>query len=177
MIYYLIGFKSCGKSSIGKELAGLLDRPFFDLDDLIEQAYAQRTGRQLPFREIYKEVGADAFRRMEADALKSLNDQNDPIVSLGGGTPIDPQNQQVIKSTGRVIYISVDPGVLFRRICAGGIPATFDPEDPRGSFDHLLSERQPIYTTLAEHTLDATHLTIPQAAQAIAAIIAPQAPH
>lgn len=37
MTYFLCGFMGCGKSTIGKFAAALLDKKFIDLDDYIEK--------------------------------------------------------------------------------------------------------------------------------------------
>ena len=51
----LIGFMGCGKSSVGKELAGELDVPFLDTDEMIEK----QTGRKIS--EIFRESGETYF--------------------------------------------------------------------------------------------------------------------
>ena len=167
MRYYLIGFKSCGKSVIGRRLAELRGMAFVDLDDRIEQAYRRQTGKEKTFREIFREIGDEAFRKMESRELEQLAAQGDLIVSVGGGTPMNADNARRIKESGKVIYIAVDPEVLYQRIIAGGIPANFDAADPRGSFDKLLARRQPVYEQLADHRIETTGLDIDPAARKI----------
>lgn len=56
----------CGKSSVGRELSGLLSWPFVDLDEYIES----REGRSI--RDIFESEGEAAFRKMELEALKEI---------------------------------------------------------------------------------------------------------
>lgn len=167
MRYYLIGFKSCGKSVIGRRLAELRGVAFVDLDNRIEQTYRQQTGKEKIFREIYREIGEEAFRQMESRELEQLATEGNLIVSVGGGTPINADNARRIKESGKVIYIAVDPEALYQRILAGGVPANFDAADPRGSFEKLFAQRRPVYEQLADFPVDTTGLDINQAARKV----------
>ncbi len=167
MLYYLIGFKSCGKSVIGRRLAELRGMAFVDLDNRIEQTYRQQTETEKTFREIFREIGDEAFRQMESRELVQLATEDDRIISVGGGTPMNADNARRIRESGKVIYIIVDPEVLYQRILAGGIPANFDASDPRGSFEKLLAQRRPVYEQLADFQIDTTGLDIDQAAEKV----------
>ena len=48
---YIIGFMGSGKSTIGPALAERMDRPFYDLDDLIEE------GQERTISEIFESQG------------------------------------------------------------------------------------------------------------------------
>ena len=60
---YLVGFMGRGKSTIGPVLAGRMDRPFHDLDNLIEKEQ-ERT-----ISEIFDSQGEEYFRKLESDTL------------------------------------------------------------------------------------------------------------
>jgi len=85
----LIGPKHSGKSSVGRELARLLDVPFFDLDALIEQ----RSGQSV--RALYT-TGPELFRREEEAALKGLLAGEG---NVGGFAP-DGESQGVLAAGG-----------------------------------------------------------------------------
>jgi shikimate kinase len=156
----LIGFKGCGKTSVGKALAQQIDCPFLDLDDLMEYLYAQRQGKKLSFREIYKRHGANFFRQLETDTLKESLIKWGQVIALGGGTIFaSPEIPGLLKSQVS-IYLYVDPTVLFQRIIKNGIPAFFDRQDPEGSFWSLYRERTPYYENLAHYTFDNTNKKI-----------------
>ena len=65
MNIYLIGYRCCGKTSVGKTLSRLLGRPFLDTDE----AVVQKAG--MTISDIVAKNGWDAFRDME----KSVIDQ------------------------------------------------------------------------------------------------------
>ena len=62
----LIGFMGCGKSSVGRRLAGLTGHRFVDTDELI----AQSEGRAIP--EIFARNGEDYFRDAEQRSIENL---------------------------------------------------------------------------------------------------------
>ncbi|MFH1849584.1 MAG: shikimate kinase [archaeon] len=161
----LIGFKGCGKTSIGKELAKIRGMRFIDLDRVIEDRYEAAEGESLSCRQIYMKKDKKYFRNCEKSALNSISGEN-VVLSTGGGTPVD--NGLALKSMARVIYLKVDSDTLYRRIMAKGMPAFFDGNDPRGSFERLLAEREPVYEGIADVTVDVSGLTKAQAAKQVA---------
>lgn len=165
MIYFLIGFKGCGKSVIGQCLAELLKTEFVDLDHLIENWYERKMGQRLSFRDIYQKLGDGWFRQMEHLALHQIEAKGSMVISVGGGTLMNGRNLRVLKESGKVVYIVVDTDELYERIMARGTPAFFDPENPRASFDELYEDRMPIYETMADYRVDTTGLDIEQSAQ------------
>ncbi|HEX5010252.1 MAG TPA: shikimate kinase, partial [Planctomycetota bacterium] len=60
----LIGMRGAGKTTVGRELAARLSRPFVDVDDLI----AELAGR--PADEVLARDGEPAFRALEERALR-----------------------------------------------------------------------------------------------------------
>ena len=110
MRYFIIGYKNCGKTTIGRKLASRLNMHFIDLDEVIEK----KLGKSVP--EIYVENGDEAFRRMEWTALKEIVKQDNIVVALGGGTPCHCDNMNLIEKYGDVIYIQLDNDTLVSRL-------------------------------------------------------------
>lgn len=107
----LVGFMGSGKTTVGKEVAKRLKITFVDLDQEIEKA----TGKRI--REIFKEEGEEAFRKVEREVLiKNLQRKEDLVVSTGGGTPIWKNNLEVMKKHGTVIYLKAPFSTLWKRI-------------------------------------------------------------
>ena len=63
---YLVGPMGAGKSTLGRHLAQVLDRPFYDSDRVIEE----KTGADIPW--IFDVEGEDGFRRRERDVIDEL---------------------------------------------------------------------------------------------------------
>lgn len=107
---YLVGFMGAGKSSIGRRLANLMKIRHIDLDEHIEE----RERRSIST--IFANEGQDAFRKLEADALRDINYETDCVISTGGGTPCFLDNMQFMLDNGTVIYLSMSPGMLKSRL-------------------------------------------------------------
>ena len=167
----LIGFKGCGKTATGRTLADNLQVPFVDLDAEIEKHYAQQHGQKKTFRDIYRELGEADFRKLERHLMQGLEGKSDMVCSLGGGTVIDEENRRMAGQLGRLIFIQVEPDQLYERIMSEGIPAFFDPDNPRESLEKLYAERLPVYRKCAVRTVDTTGLNIEQSAKKIQVVI------
>ena len=91
----IIGMPAAGKTRGGKELAHILNVPFMDTDDLIEQKI------NMPISQYFKDFGEESFRDIEAqivkDAIFADSEQSAPIIALGGGSPMRPQTARSLK--------------------------------------------------------------------------------
>ena len=153
----LIGMKACGKSTVGKLLAEKLKVDFIELDLEIEKAHKIEKGERLSFREIFKKHGADYFRSLEKKVLKTIVEKNNkkPVVlACGGGTPLDPENQLLLRRLGKLIFLDAREDVLLLRILKHGVPAFFPfPNDPEKSLKELLKKRKPVYEKIADEII------------------------
>ena len=157
----LIGMKGCGKTTLGTRLAQRLAVPFIDSDAEIERTHRQERGEALSFRQIFTRYGAAYFRALDTRMLQRVAEEygeREFVLSCGGQTPLQEENQPVLTRLGTVVYLQAARDVLLRRILAQGVPASFPyPDDPARSLDVLLAERLPIYTKLAHITLDTSN--------------------
>jgi shikimate kinase len=92
---FLTGFMGAGKSTVGRELASLLQWEFVDLDDRIEQ----RAGKTIP--EIFTLRGEPYFRQLEHHVLQTIMNARfaNSIIALGGGTIAQPCNIPLLTSS------------------------------------------------------------------------------
>ena len=167
----LFGFKSCGKTTLGKLLAQRLNRPFIDTDRLIEHLYFQRTGQSLTFREIFKTAGAAVFRTLESDVLQPLKSAKTAIIAVGGGLVLDPTHVTFLAKLGQLVYLNVSKETLKRRVLGGELPAYLDPLDPEGSFEQMYKERQPKYEAISALSVDLEKKTQDEILQELSALI------
>ncbi len=163
----LIGFKSCGKSTIGRALAKNLQRSFADSDTLLEARHAKTKNENLCFREIYKKYGKLYFRELEQQVINQLGQLDNHIIATGGGTFISHPLSPNIQQNGKIVYLEVDPNMLLERIKAGGIPAYFKGPDLKQDFQEHFNQRVPIYKQLANYIINVSHCTPAQAAEQI----------
>jgi shikimate kinase len=107
---YLTGFMTSGKSTLGKIIANCLGWDFFDLDVEISR------DENKTVTEIFEIKGEKYFREIESQKLRNLSNHKNVIISLGGGTLISDSNVKFIKENGHLVYLRVDPEIIYTRI-------------------------------------------------------------
>lgn len=107
---YLVGFMGAGKSTIGKALAARLGVPFVDLDEAFEGLSG------LTIRRAFEERGEAWFREREAELLRGTEALPEAVVALGGGTFTFPENRDVVKRSGRSVFVDVPFDVIAARL-------------------------------------------------------------
>ena len=107
----LIGPPGAGKSTVGKALAKILNLNFVDSDREIEN----NTGRKIS--EIFVEDGEEFFRKIELSTVSDLLENFEGVISLGGGAPINPKIQQILKDAEfPVVFLDVSISQAANRI-------------------------------------------------------------
>ena len=111
---YLVGFMGCGKSRVGKLLARRLKRPFVDLDD---QFAKEHSG--IAAGEYIRLHGEKAFRTEEQKILLKLsNNKVFNVISTGGGAPTWPGNLELMKNSGKVVFLDAPLEAIEQRLSA-----------------------------------------------------------
>ena len=152
--FVLIGAPGSGKSTVGKALANHLNLPFVDTDALIEE----KAGKKIT--DIFVVDGEDVFRALEFETLKEVLQMETAVISLGGGAPIAPAAQEVIRNSDSiVIFLDVSlataaPRVGFNR----DRPLLLG--NPRAQWQALSDQRRPIYEDLATHAIKVDDMTV-----------------
>ncbi|MDY7041614.1 MAG: 3-dehydroquinate synthase [Chloroflexota bacterium] len=153
------GFMGTGKTTVGREVARRLVRPFVDMDAEIEA----RAGKSIP--RIFAEDGEAAFRRMETALCQELSTQQGSVIATGGGTPVDPLNRDLMMRSGVVICLTCDVDEILRRLRGGDGPnrPLLDVADPRAEIERLLKTRREAYRAIPWQ-VDTTGLAVEEVA-------------
>ncbi len=148
----LTGFMGSGKSTTARQLASHLGWMNVDLDRRITEA----AGQSIP--EIFAKKGEAEFRRLEHEQLARLiaeasEDQKPRIVSLGGGTIVQPQNLALLRESGAIlIWLDCPIDELLVRCAQITDRPLFRDE---ASFRRLHQERLPFYQ-MADYRVDSS---------------------
>ena len=164
---FLIGARGTGKSTVARLLAAALAWDAVDADAELEA----RCGRSI--RAVFAEEGEAGFRDREEAVLAELCRRDRIVVATGGGVVLRPANHERLRS-GTVVWLTADADTLCRRLArdpstaerrpalAGGVAA----DDP-AEVALLLRQREPLYRSCADVTVDTAHRTPEEIACAI----------
>lgn len=161
----LVGYRGCGKTTVGEILARKMGWQFVDLDDLV----ARKAGKTIA--EIFATEGEEGFRRREREACEQLRKSKNQVIALGGGTLMDPEARALIKRVGKVVWLRAPAAVLWSRISKDASSAANRPnltaEGGLPEVEKLLMQREPIYQSAAVHIVESVTDTPEMIAEAI----------
>ncbi len=144
----LIGLPGSGKSTIGRQLARRLGRPFIDTDQVIEQ----RVG--LSIREFFEREGEESFRDLEQSVIDELTLGQPCVLSTGGGAVLRPANRQHLKQRTQAVYLHSAPEEVFRRLRHDRNRPLLQVPDPLARLRELYALRDPLYRESARFVVE-----------------------
>ena len=135
----LTGMSSCGKSTLGKLLAGKLGLKFTDLDEEIEAA----AGMSIP--EIFRQEQEAGFRKRETEAACRAGLETGQVIACGGGIIERPENRDLLRRNGMILWLKRNPDLMIHD----------DPGRPmlKQGFESLYQRRAPVYQAWADLTV------------------------
>jgi shikimate kinase len=143
---YLVGFMAAGKSTVARIIARRLGWRAEDVDELIEAR------ERATVADIFARRGEAYFRAMERDILRLVLPLRHVVVATGGGTFMDPDNQQAIAMDGLPVWLDVPLETVIARLPPDGRrPLSTD----RTQMERLFALRQSGYAR-ARLRVDAT---------------------
>ena len=137
----LTGMPSCGKTTVGRELASRTGRRYVDTDEII----ALQAGMGIP--EIFAREGETGFRKRETAAIESLAAEQGLVIATGGGAIMKEENVRLLRHNGIICLLQRDLELL---VPTADRPLSRD----RAALQALYDRRLPCYLKAAEVTID-----------------------
>jgi len=158
----LIGFMGAGKSSLGRVLSRRLSKNFIETDAIIEEEAGK------PVFKIFEEEGEIRFRELEIEVIKQLANQNNQVISCGGGVVLNQINILRLKQNAVVIWLTASPEDIVRRTRLDAtrrpvLKSVKNEEDLR----KLIEYRLPFYERSADLVVDTSGKNINSVADEI----------
>ncbi len=136
----LVGMPGSGKTTVGQQVAKLMNRPFLDLDTDIEETAG------MPIPEFFAKMGEPAFRNLESTRMAQAGLLHGAVIACGGGTPLRGENRLAMRQNGRVYH-------LVRAISV--LPTCGRPLSQKGSLEEMWAVRRAFYEAAADVTIEA----------------------
>ncbi len=111
---FLIGLSGSGKSTVGRILAHKLNKPFFDLDALIERECCEGAES---ISAIFTRYGEEYFRLCESRVLAQIAQAaENAVIATGGGIVTKAENRLLMRTRGVCVYLLVEAEAALERL-------------------------------------------------------------
>lgn len=141
---FLIGPMGAGKSSVGKHLAQRLHMDFYDTDEEIEK----RTGVEIGW--IFDIEGEHGFRARETAVIRELVQLPNIVLATGGGSILELENRELLKTNGIIVYLEVSLGYQEHRTMNESRRPLLRVKNRMEILEKLYRERTPLYQSMAD---------------------------
>jgi len=152
MNLYLIGYRGSGKSTVGLQVAKMLEWPFLDTDREIEALTSQT------IRQIFEQDGEPVFREWESTVIQAVGMRDRVVISLGGGAILDPANCQTLNATGWTVWLEAPAALLYSRTQQDPQSTETRPslsqDDGLTEVENILQQRRDLYAACADYTVE-----------------------
>lgn len=152
-IIALIGPMAAGKTTIGKRLGQDLGLPFYDSDIVIAERCQQSVS------EIFATQGEAYFRHQESQVIAELCRQSDIILATGGGAIQFVGNRTALTQHCWVVYLKISLAAQLARTAGDFTRPLLQVPDKQEKLGELQSIREPLYTSIAHHTIEVSELS------------------
>jgi shikimate kinase len=145
---FFVGLMGAGKTTIGRLIAKQLGMVFYDSDHEVER----KTGVKIPL--IFELEGEAGFRKRETSTIEELGQLKNIVMATGGGAVLLPENRELLKSNGIIIYLRGNVHDLWLRTRNDKTRPLLQGGNIKQKLERLYIERDPIYTALADLIVD-----------------------
>ena len=143
----LIGPMGSGKTSTGRMLAKEMGYVFADTDEEV----TKRTGVSIAY--IFDVEGEEGFRKRECLALKECLNDNNTVLSTGGGIVLSKENRDLLQDRGTVVYLQTSIRSQVKRTASTNNRPLLQNKDPKETLEKLMLTRAPLYEEIADITI------------------------
>lgn len=135
----LTGFMASGKTEISKAVAAISKYTLADTDELIEKEM------NMTINEIFDKYGEEYFRKIEKAVIKKAAENDNTIISTGGGVVLDASNIDILRRTGIIINLAPPFSVIRERLEAARATRPLLKNDSIENIEKRFNDRKPFY--------------------------------
>ncbi|MBQ7880057.1 MAG: shikimate kinase [Clostridia bacterium] len=145
----LCGMMGAGKTTIGIKIAELTGRRWYDTDGVIVDKYGK-------ISDIFEYYGEAHFRKLETETVRELVKMDNLIISTGGGLVLKSENNALLKTNGKIVFLRASFETLSKRLIVDGTRPLLQTstESISDRLARLMKERAPVYEHVADYVVD-----------------------
>ncbi len=165
----LIGYRGCGKTSVGCKLAEVLRRPFVDSDAIIVERAT------VSIVEFVAKWGWERFRQLEKEVIRDCCRQDKIVLATGGGVVLEHENRRLLQENGVTFWLQANLETTLERLNSDPQSSFLRP--PLSNLDRYdeiqtgLKEREPFYLELADFIVSVDQRNMNEIVQQIVKIL------
>lgn len=142
-----------GKSSTGINLSKLLKTEFIDLDSEIEKK------ENCSICDIFIGKGEKYFRDLESTLLEKFSKVKNSVIAAGGGVVLSDKNIEIMKDTGKIIFLKTSLEVLWLRIQNKNTRPLLNTENPKLDLEKIYQKREEMYKRTCDFIIETDEKT------------------
>lgn len=143
----LVGMPGSGKTTVGVNLGRLVHKRFVDMDRLLVTQFG------MPISQVFELHGESVFREAESGLCERIVGFRHCVVSSGGGVVLSAINRSLLRSSGKVIYLSPSFETLWKRLKNDRQRPLLKTDNPKDTLGALYVARDPLYRATAHITI------------------------
>ncbi len=158
----LVGYRGTGKSAVGAIVAERLEMQCIAMDEKI----VEKVGMSIP--EFVEKHDWPAFRNVESEVARELSGVDNIVVDSGGGVIERPENIDLLRTNGIIIWLKASVDAIVSRIEGGTErPSLTGVKSFTDEVEEILDRRIPKYAAAAQYEVDTDDLTPEQVADRV----------
>ncbi len=149
----LTGYRACGKTTVGRELAARLDWEFIDTDAVIQERHGEIAA-------MVARHGWERFRDIEAKLLVELAGVEKKVIATGGGAITHEAAWEKLRHGALVVWLAADPETVRARLAADPASSAQRPSlsgrSATDEIEEVMAGREPLYRKGSDIRIDAS---------------------
>lgn len=151
---FLVGPMGAGKTTVGRYLAKILHREFYDSDQVVEL----RTGVDIAW--IFDVEGEAGFRLREQTVIDELTQKAGVILATGGGAVLNQENRKYLASRGIVVYLQATVEQQMERTEKDKRRPLLQTGNRQERLEDIIKSRDSLYREVSDHAFDTNQRSV-----------------
>lgn len=158
----LCGMMGAGKTSVGVKIAEMTGRRWYDTDQMIIDRYGN-------ISDIFEYYGEEYFRKLESGIVKELFEEDNLIISTGGGLVLKRENNELLQQNGKIVFLRASMDTLVKRLKVYDNRPLLQAESGviAEKLAELLKIRMPVYEHVADFIVDVDGKSVEESASEV----------